>query len=332
MILGVAGPYAAGKGVVVEFLRARSFEAFSLSDVIRDELSARGMEETRERMIETGNEIRTKEGAGALAARVLSRLPKDRNSVVDSIRHPSEVEELRNLGPRFSLLWVDAPEELRFVRLRERSRHGDPATREELQALEGRELGSADPAAQQLHAVRDLADHVLVNDGDLESFHTKVQELLRGNMGFERPSWDQYFMSIAHVAATRSNCVKRKVAAVITRDRRIISTGYNGTPRGARNCNEGGCPRCASFGHHGVDLGECLCSHGEENAITQAAYHGVSVRGGTIYTTLCPCLLCTKMIINAGLREVVYNVEYPMGDVSLALLKEAGVSVRQQKA
>ena len=112
----------------------------------------------------------------------------------------------------------------------------------------------------------------------------------------ERPGWDEYFMSIARMVSSRSNCVKRRVGAVIALDRRIISTGYNGTPRGARNCNEGGCPRCNAFAPGGADLGECLCSHAEENAITQSAYHGVSVRGATLYTTLCPCLMCTKMI------------------------------------
>jgi dCMP deaminase len=136
-------------------------------------------------------------------------------------------------------------------------------------------------------------------------------------------------MSIARVVASRSNCVKRKVAAVITKDRRIISTGYNGTPRGTRNCNEGGCPRCNGFAQGGTRLDECLCSHGEENAITQASYHGVTVRDGTLYTTFSPCLTCTKMIINAGLTEVVYNAAYPLGEVALDLLREAGVKLRQ---
>jgi dCMP deaminase len=135
-------------------------------------------------------------------------------------------------------------------------------------------------------------------------------------------------MSIARVVASRSNCVKRKVAAVITKDRRIISTGYNGTPRGVRNCNEGGCPRCNAFAEGGTRLDECLCSHAEENTITQAAYHGVTVRGGTIYTTFSPCLTCTKMIINAGIEEVVYSAEYPLGDTALELLHEAGVKLR----
>jgi dCMP deaminase len=146
---------------------------------------------------------------------------------------------------------------------------------------------------------------------------------------FVRPGWDEYFMSIARVVATRSNCMKRKVAAIIVKDRRVISTGYNGTPRGARNCNEGGCPRCNGMAASGTALDECLCSHGEENAITQAAYHGISLKGSTLYTTFAPCLQCTKLIINSGIAEVVYSKEYTLNDRALALLKECGVALRQ---
>jgi dCMP deaminase len=144
-----------------------------------------------------------------------------------------------------------------------------------------------------------------------------------------RPDWDTYFMDIAHVVARRSNCSRRQVAAVVVRDRRIISTGYNGTPRGIRNCFEGGCPRCAGTAPSGSGLGECICSHAEENAITQAAYHGVSVKGGSIYCTLSPCLLCVKMIINAGFSEVVFEDEYHLSEQSVALLNEARVPCRQ---
>ncbi len=136
-------------------------------------------------------------------------------------------------------------------------------------------------------------------------------------------------MGIARVVASRSNCVKRKVAAVVTSDKRIISTGYNGTPRGTRNCNQGGCPRCNELAPSGTRLDECLCSHAEENSITQSAYHGVSLKGGTLYTTFSPCLQCTKMIINAGLSEVVYQSEYPLGEAALGLLVEAGVELRK---
>jgi len=329
MILGIAGLYASGKGEAVQFLVARSFLAFSLSDVIREELTLRGESESRERMIDLGNTLRAESGPGALARRLLPKLQRDRNTVIDSIRHPAEVEVLRSVSSRFRLIWIDAAEAARLGRIRARARAGDPSSLEELRGLEGRELGSADPAAQQLLAVRALADDVIVNDGSLAELHAQLQRLLRSNLGFERPDWDEYFMSIGRVVAARSNCVKRKVASVITVDRRIIATGYNGTPRGVTNCNEGGCPRCNSFAPGGAELGECLCSHAEENAITQSAYHGVSVRGGTLYTTLCPCLMCTKMIINSGINEVVYSADYPLGDVSLRLLREAGVKVRQ---
>jgi dCMP deaminase len=328
MILGVSGLNGAGKGEVVGYLEARSFYGYSLSDVIRDELRDRGLEETREQMIETGNAIRGQLGPGGLALRLVDRLLPDRNYVVDSVRHPEEVAVLRARTSRFKLIWVEADEVVRLERIRERGRSGDPATREELRRLEELELGSDDPSAQQLLAVRDLADITIENNGGLEDLHANIQEALGQSFFFERPSWDEYFMSIARVVASRSNCVKRKVAAVITKDRRIISTGYNGTPRGVRNCNEGGCPRCNAFAEGGTRLDECLCSHAEENTITQAAYHGVIVRGGTLYTTFSPCLTCTKMIINAGIEEVVYSAEYPLGDTALDLLREAGVKLR----
>lgn len=136
-------------------------------------------------------------------------------------------------------------------------------------------------------------------------------------------------MDIAHVVARRGNCSRRKVAALIVSDRRIISTGYNGTPRGITNCCDGGCPRCSSDTPSGGNLGECICAHAEENAIVQAAYHGIAVRNSTLYCNLSPCLMCTKMIINAGIREVVYETEYHFTDQARKLFEEAGITCRQ---
>ena len=181
--------------------------------------------------------------------------------------------------------------------------------------------------------MRELADEVVDNGGDREALQRQLDAILERRLMFRsRPDWDTYFMSIAGVVASRANCIKRKVGAVVVSDRRIISTGYNGTPRGVTNCNEGGCPRCSGAAQSGTRLDECLCSHAEENAITQAAYHGVSVRDGVIYTTFSPCLMCTKMAINAGIREVVYGSPFPLGETSLALLNEAAVKVRSLAA
>ena len=144
-----------------------------------------------------------------------------------------------------------------------------------------------------------------------------------------RPDWDSYFMQIAHVVKLRANCSRRMVAAVIVKDKRIIATGYNGTPRGVKNCFEGRCPRCAGNAPSGSALDECICSHAEENAIVQSAYHGISTKGATMYVTLNPCLTCAKRIINAGIKEVIYDEEYRFSEQTKALLAEGGVLCRK---
>lgn len=144
-----------------------------------------------------------------------------------------------------------------------------------------------------------------------------------------RPDWDTYFMNIARVVKTRGNCRRRQVAAVIVKDRRIISTGYNGTPSGIRNCYEGGCPRCASAVHSGGNLGECICAHAEENAIIQAAHYGVQLKGSVLYSTESPCLLCAKMIISAGIKKVVYESDYHYSVQIKSLFRQAGVVCRK---
>ncbi len=143
-----------------------------------------------------------------------------------------------------------------------------------------------------------------------------------------RPSWDEYFMSLAHLAATRSTCLRRHVGAVIVKDRMVLSTGYNDTPRGLRNCGDGGCARCASAASPGTALDTCLCLHAEQNAIVQAAYHGVGIAGGTIYCTHQPCLTCAKMIVNGGLARIVYDEPYP-DPVAEQLLGNASVELNR---
>mmetsp|Transcript_4446 Transcript_4446/g.6575 ORF Transcript_4446/g.6575 Transcript_4446/m.6575 type:complete len:138 (+) Transcript_4446:615-1028(+) len=120
-------------------------------------------------------------------------------------------------------------------------------------------------------------------------------------------------MRIAHVASTRTNCMKRAVGAVIVRDCRIVSTGYNGTPFKLKNCNEGGCPRCNSNAASGVGLDECLCIHAEENAVIEGGRQNTN--GGTCYVTTFPCLMCAKNLVQAGIKRIVYDREYPLPQV-----------------
>jgi dCMP deaminase len=138
----------------------------------------------------------------------------------------------------------------------------------------------------------------------------------------KRPSLDEYFMEIAMVVAKRSTCLRRQAGTVLVRDKRILSTGYNGAPAGLVHCLETGCPResFASGTYHEL----CRAVHSEQNAIIQAALHGVSTEGATLYCTHQPCALCAKMIINARIVRVVYREDYPDGE-SLRFLKQAGI-------
>ena len=140
-----------------------------------------------------------------------------------------------------------------------------------------------------------------------------------------RPDWDTYFMMIAMMAATRSTCIRRQIGAVITRNRQIVSTGYNGSPSGVPHCLETGCPRQAL----GVPSGErqemCRGSHAEANAIVQAARMGIATNGAALYSTTEPCSLCTKVILNAGIVRVVYMHPYP-DKLAAELRKEANVA------
>jgi dCMP deaminase len=148
---------------------------------------------------------------------------------------------------------------------------------------------------------------------------------------FERPSWDEYFMLQAELAKLRSNCITRKVGAVIVRGNRQLATGYNGTPPGIKNCYEGGCKRCADRMEgkikSGEELGRCLCNHAEANAIMHCAILGIEagVKGAILYSTFVPCLECTKMAITIGIKKFICLDEYPETDYEL--LKEADVKI-----
>ncbi|KAJ3157785.1 Deoxycytidine monophosphate (dCMP) deaminase [Geranomyces variabilis] len=145
-----------------------------------------------------------------------------------------------------------------------------------------------------------------------------------------RPSWDTYFMELCNLAARRSNCMKRRVGCILVKERRIIATGYNGTPRGVKNCNQGGCPRCNDNAPCGAGLDICLCLHAEENALLEAGRERVDRGGDTIlYCNTCPCLGCAKKIVQVGVKEVVYSLAYGMDDMTARLLVEAGIKLRQ---
>ena len=144
-----------------------------------------------------------------------------------------------------------------------------------------------------------------------------------------RPSWDEYFMEMAELTAQRSTCMRRHVEAVIVKDRRAIATGYNGAPRGLSHCEDNrGCLRQKLNIPSGQRQELCRALHAEQNAIIQAASMGHAIEGGTIYITHQPCVVCAKMIINAGIQRIVVREGYP-DELSLEILEEAGLKVER---
>jgi len=145
-------------------------------------------------------------------------------------------------------------------------------------------------------------------------------------MSEERPSWDQYFLKIAEDVAERAICVKRKVGAIIVKDKHLLSTGYNGAPKGFAHCTEATCIRKQMKVPSGQRHELCRGLHAEQNAIVQAAVYGVAIEGGTLYATYQPCVICAKMMINAGLKRLVYTGGYP-DELAADMLKESKMEV-----
>jgi dCMP deaminase len=143
-----------------------------------------------------------------------------------------------------------------------------------------------------------------------------------------RPSWEEYFMDITHLVAKRSTCLRRQVGAVLVKDKKILATGYNGAPSRLEHCLDIGCLR----EKQGIPSGErhelCRGLHAEQNAIIQAAYHGVEIRGATLYCTNHPCMICSKMIINAGIQKVVFEDGYADA-LAEEMLKESRIKVEK---
>ena len=146
----------------------------------------------------------------------------------------------------------------------------------------------------------------------------------------KRPSWDEYFLDVAKLVAKRATCLRRSVGAVIVKDKRILATGYNGAPSGLKHCFDIGCMRQKLKIPSGQRHELCRALHAEQNALIQASLYGISVRGSTIYATCQPCVICAKMLINAGIKEIVIAEGYP-DKMALDFLKEAKIKIKRIK-
>lgn len=313
MVIGITGFMGSGKGEIVRMLVGRGFHALSLSDIVRQETAKRGLPLTRENLQNVGNMLRDSHGAGALGCKVREHIEEsnDEQWVVDGIRNPAEAEQLRKTAG-FQLVGVTAGIDTLVTRLQERSRDGEEQTREEIIAKIEREKGLGEPAwGQQVQRCIADTDFMIINEGTLAELEMKVDHFLRLLSGEDRPTFHEIFMEIAYAWSKRATCLRRKVGAVIAKDKQQLTAGYNGAPKGVPHCAEiGGCLRQKL----GIPSGQrheiCRGTHAEQNAITQAAKFGIPIEGSTLYCNCFPCVICTKMLLNAGITTVVYDSDY----------------------
>lgn len=327
MIVGLTGGLCAGKGEVANYLKSLGFVFFSLSDVIRIEADKNNIPKTRENLIVLGNKLRKEYGNGVLAKRIKEILPKNNNLIVDSIRNTEEIKELREL-PGFILIGVDALEETRFARMLARNRPGDPKTLEEFRKTnEDLEIEHG----QRVQKCMKMADCILVNNVAIEQMHKKIDKLLK-DFGFDklgRLGVDEYFLKIASVVAERSTCKRHNIGAIAVKDKKILTTGYNGAPAGLKDCLELGCLRDELNISSGTRHEICRAIHAEQNVIIQAALHGISLEGAVIYCTHTPCVLCTKMLVNAKIKKFVTYGDYADKEF-LKLFRDAGIELEKK--
>ncbi|KAI1494982.1 cytidine deaminase-like protein [Biscogniauxia mediterranea] len=250
--------------------------------------------------------------------------------------HDEAVLDALSRRPFFILISVDAPVTVRWRRYQERQRSssslpadvdGEVDTLEDFVRESDADLYSS--AGGRLPLMSRAAIRLLNTSSSLAHLYASLGKLDLLDADRLRPSWDSYFMSLSSLAARRSNCMKRAVGCVLVDARhRVLSTGYNGTPRSLPNCGEGGCPRCNAGEGSGVSLATCLCLHAEENALLEAGRERIRP-GSVLYCNTCPCLTCSIKIVQVGISEVVYNQGYSMDGEAAQVFRTAGVKLRQ---
>jgi dCMP deaminase len=324
MIIGITGKLGCGKDTVADILVEKyNYIHLSLSDMLREDLKKQNKAITRENLIALGKQERELFGGAILAERITSKLIAqgiDKNFVITSIGRPEEVDCLNEL-PDFISVFVEAPPKVRFLRISKRLR-GDEKYKsyKEFLVIDKKESKGKD----NLRAgdiLKKKSKIILNNDKTLKILEKKIDLLIK-NLN-KKDSWDQYFLKITEKISERSNCLPIHVGAIVVKGKVILSTGYNGAPRKTKDCVERGyCLRRKLNIPSGTRFELCTSVHAEQNAIINASRQGMSLVDGTMYlfgkkvyrgdnkrVSIFPCFICKKMIINAGIKEVVCSTE-----------------------
>jgi len=331
MIIGITGTLGAGKGTVVEFLKQKGFKHFSVREFLNQELIKRGLSLNRDNQVMIANQLREVNSPSYIIEELFKKAQQENlDVIIESIRTPGESKFIKE--KKGYLLAIDADSNLRYSRILTRQSETDNISFEEFLANEKREMFSINPNEQNLSECIRMADFKIDNSKDLEYLKRQVEEILKTiktkkqeSEKYIRPSWDEYFMKITSVVAERSTCLRHNVGAIIVKNKKILTTGYNGAVRGQKDCLELGCKKDELNLASGFGSEECRAVHAEQNAIIQAALHGINTEGATLYCTTIPCRMCAKEIVNAGIKRVVTYSDYGGAKGSIEFLKNCGI-------
>jgi dCMP deaminase len=336
MIIGITGTIGAGKGTIVEFLKQKNFKHYSVRKFLNDELMKKGLPLNRNNQVMIANQIRESNSPSYIIEKLFEKAEQDDTSaVIESIRTPAEAELIKKKNG--ILIAVDANAQLRYSRIIIRQSETDNISFEEFLEHEKREMNSINPNHQNISICIKMADFILENNKDIQNLQRQVEGILQKakvvqkehkeeTKKYTRLSWDEYFMKVTCVIAERSTCLRHNIGAIIVKNKRILTTGYNGAVKGGEDCLTLGCKKDEMNIGSGVGASEvCRAVHAEQNAIIQAALHGINTEGSTLYCTTVPCRMCAKEIINAGIKKVVTYSDYAGAFDSVEFLKKHGV-------
>lgn len=324
MIIGVSGTLGAGKTEIARYL---SFQGFKFIDFKREYNLIPNVENLKlnhsESSIIAERELKPEILFESLED-LIDHVTRNwlTNFVLTDITTMAELDQLSK-RPFFLHISIDAPLKIRYQR---HKAHYPQLSFTEF--IETSDSQAYNQEALIIEVISKASIKIINTSTIVENLYVQLSELNLLDQTRLRPNWDAYFMRLADLAALRSNCMKRRVGCVIARDKRVIATGYNGTPRHMTNCNEGGCPRCNNGNGSGAALSTCLCLHAEENALLESGRDRIG-DNAVLYCNTCPCLTCSVKIVQSGIKEVVYSLDYSMDDTSSKVLKAGGVILRQ---